>query len=202
MQRALAALADLAEAARDNKGVFHTMIYDDQAGEDARKVIHELAITVAAAHSAATRLDALLARIEQGPGGAYALLYGQEGITIAENLAQTSDDIKTVMGDARNGQGLLHELVYGTDGPKAISELAQASERLDRIMGTIEAGEGTLGGLLVDPTVYEDLKTLIGNIDRNVLLKALVRFAIKEGDIRRPAVRPPQKKKSEGAAAP
>ena len=37
----------------------------------------------------------------------------------------------------------------------------------------------------MDPTVYEDLKTVLGNVERNVLLKALVRFAIKEGDLER-----------------
>ena len=201
VQRTLSAVADLAEGIRDNEGVLHTMIYDKQAGVDARRAIHELAVATAEARNAASRLDALLARIEEGPGGAHALLYGQEGMTIADNLVQTSEDMKGVVSDARNGDGLLHELVYGHNGPKAIAELAQASERLDHIMASLERGEGTLGGLIVDPTVYEDLKTLIGNVERNVLLKALMRYAIKEGDLRRPAVRPPEKK-PEGSDAP
>ena len=32
-----------------------------------------------------------------------------------------------------------------------------------------------------------DLKTVLGNVERNVLFKALVRFTIKRGDIERPA---------------
>ena len=54
-------------------------------------------------------------------------------------------------------------------------------------MANLEKGRGTVGGLMVDPSVYEDLKTILGNVQRNVLLKALIRFTIKQGDIERPA---------------
>jgi phospholipid/cholesterol/gamma-HCH transport system substrate-binding protein len=40
-------------------------------------------------------------------------------------------------------------------------------------------GKGTLGALMVDPSVYEDLKMLLGNIQRNQALRALVRYSIR-----------------------
>ena len=55
------------------------------------------------------------------------------------------------------------------------------------MMAEIEKGRGTIGGLMVDPSVYEDLKTILGNVKRNVLLKALIRFTINTGDIERPS---------------
>ena len=46
---------------------------------------------------------------------------------------------------------------------------------------------------LSDPGVLKDLKKVLGNVERNVLLKALIRFTIKEGDLRRPATLEVQK---------
>jgi hypothetical protein len=43
-------------------------------------------------------------------------------------------------------------------------------------------GKGTLGALLVDPSVYEDLKMLLGNVQRNQALRALVRYSIQKDD--------------------
>jgi len=51
----------------------------------------------------------------------------------------------------------------------------------------MRAGKGTLGALLVDPSVYEDLKLMLGNVERNRTLRALVRYSIK-ADERSPAV--------------
>ena len=46
----------------------------------------------------------------------------------------------------------------------------------------VKAGKGTIGALLVDPTVYEDLKVLLGNARRNDAVKAIVRAAIANQD--------------------
>jgi phospholipid/cholesterol/gamma-HCH transport system substrate-binding protein len=43
----------------------------------------------------------------------------------------------------------------------------------------LRQGKGTLGALLVDPTVYEDIKGVVGNMERNEVLRALVRYSIK-----------------------
>ena len=56
---------------------------------------------------------------------------------------------------------------------------------LNRIVQDVDKGRGTLGGLLRDPTVYEDLKTVLGNVKRNTLFKALVRFTMENEQLRR-----------------
>jgi len=57
------------------------------------------------------------------------------------------------------------------------------SDDMRAIVSNIRGGKGTLGALLVDPSIYEDLKTLIGNVDRNQVLRALVRYSIKQDDL-------------------
>ena len=54
------------------------------------------------------------------------------------------------------------------------------SDDLREIVANVKAGRGTIGALLVDPTVYEDIKSLVGNVERNQVLRALVRYSIKQ----------------------
>ena len=49
-------------------------------------------------------------------------------------------------------------------------------------MSDVRAGKGTLGSLLTDPSVYDDIKVLLGNVSRNRSLKALVRYSIKQDE--------------------
>jgi phospholipid/cholesterol/gamma-HCH transport system substrate-binding protein len=58
------------------------------------------------------------------------------------------------------------------------------SDDLREIVGNVKAGRGTLGALLVDPSVYEDIKSLVGNVERNQVLRALVRYSIKQNEAR------------------
>jgi phospholipid/cholesterol/gamma-HCH transport system substrate-binding protein len=56
------------------------------------------------------------------------------------------------------------------------------SDDLRTIVANLKAGKGTIGALLVDPSVYEDIKSLVGNVERNNVLRALVRYSIKEDE--------------------
>jgi phospholipid/cholesterol/gamma-HCH transport system substrate-binding protein len=57
---------------------------------------------------------------------------------------------------------------------------------LRRLGDDVEQGKGTVGALLKDPSVYEDLKTILGNIERNRLLKSLIRYTIKKEGLNAP----------------
>jgi phospholipid/cholesterol/gamma-HCH transport system substrate-binding protein len=68
-------------------------------------------------------------------------------------------------------------LVYG-DSASLIQDLAASAADLKAVMGKVRSGEGSLGALISDPTVYEELKEILGNIKRNRLLRGLVRLSI------------------------
>ena len=51
---------------------------------------------------------------------------------------------------------------------------------LRQITSRIKDGEGSVGRLLTDTSVYEDLKLILGNVRRNKVLKALIRYAISQ----------------------
>ena len=58
------------------------------------------------------------------------------------------------------------------------ADLGSAAADVKKITSTIAKGEGTVGGLIADPTIYEDLRTVLGNVKRNRVLRALVRFTV------------------------
>jgi phospholipid/cholesterol/gamma-HCH transport system substrate-binding protein len=73
---------------------------------------------------------------------------------------------------------------------------------LNRMVQDVDQGRGSLGGLLRDPTVYEDLKSVLGNVKRNVLFKALIRFTTEQEQLRRVDKAPTVELESAPSAAP
>ena len=59
-----------------------------------------------------------------------------------------------------------------------IPHLQRASADLADLTGYVKAGKGSLGGVLMDPTAYEQLVTVLGGVQRSRVLRALVRYAI------------------------
>jgi phospholipid/cholesterol/gamma-HCH transport system substrate-binding protein len=78
--------------------------------------------------------------------------------------------------------------------------LNRVSADVAHIVADVRAGKGTLGALLVDPSVYEDLKILLGNVGRNRALRALVRYSIEQDD-QSPRVEPRDPKPASGSPA-
>jgi phospholipid/cholesterol/gamma-HCH transport system substrate-binding protein len=103
-------------------------------------------------------------------------------------------DVREISGQVRGGKGLLHAILYDPAGGELVNNLSVASGSLDDLMKDlssaaksadnivkkVERGEGTLGGIVNDPTVYEDLKVILGGAKRSTIIKALVRYTIKQ----------------------
>jgi phospholipid/cholesterol/gamma-HCH transport system substrate-binding protein len=185
--RIMASTARIMERVENGPGFAHRFFYDPRYGEEVAALLGAARGALVGVGDAARRVDRALAEVESGKGMAHEIVYGDSGRATMLALRNAATEIANITGQVRSGDGLLHALIYEPEHRRALEELNQAATRINGIMANVEAGRGTLGGLLVDPTVYEDLTTMLGNINRNVLLKALIRFTIKEGDIERPA---------------
>ncbi len=76
---------------------------------------------------------------------------------LIQNLNQVSANLAVLTEDLKKANGA--------------GNLGQSMGRLNSIMSKIDRGEGTLGALINDPTVYEDVKTLMGGAKRSSVLK-------------------------------
>ncbi len=61
---------------------------------------------------------------------------------------------------------------------EAAADFRVAMSNLRVITDRLKAGEGTVGGLLEDPTVYENLAAFLEGAQRSFLLRSLIRSSI------------------------
>ena len=159
-------------------GTAHALIYDKQTGDDTRALVARLSVVATRVDQAVNQVDALLEAARTGPGALHALFYDPEGGKAVDQLGQAASELGTLIHDARTSKdGAIHQLVYG-DASHLFANLGGVAEDLKAITGTIRSGEGTLGALVNDPSVYDDLRTILGNLKRNRILRELVRMTV------------------------
>jgi phospholipid/cholesterol/gamma-HCH transport system substrate-binding protein len=182
----LADLHTMLDATVRGDGTVHRLFFDHREADALGQLLGHL-------DSASSRLEGVLsdvqdvtARVRTGSGIAHALFYdGEISTDVAGAMSELRQDLRAV----REGNGLAHALVYGDDASqRVVGNLSAMSDDLRAIIGDVRRGKGTLGALLIDPTIYEDLKSVVGNVERNEVLRALVRYSIK-ADEARPAPR-------------
>jgi phospholipid/cholesterol/gamma-HCH transport system substrate-binding protein len=179
-----------------------------RAADDAARVLDALADpkTIGHVRGALASVHALLGAAERGPGLAHALFYDRR---TAEALGELIERLARLAAHVDGGVARLDRLLAATDhdGDQLINNLSRAARSVGdtagalgsaRIMGNLEhvsgdlaqltaqlrSGRGTLGALVVDPTVYEQLVTILGGVARSRILRALVRYAISRDDAR------------------
>ncbi|MCA9602135.1 MAG: MCE family protein, partial [Myxococcales bacterium] len=129
--------------------------------------------------------------VANGDGTAHELIYGDSGKKLVRELANASEELTLMMKSVRTGDGTAHDILYGHRGSEILDNLAEVSADLKAISSDVRAGKGTIGALLVDPSIYEDVKRLVGNLERNEILRAFVRYSIRQDDSRpSPSVAP------------
>jgi phospholipid/cholesterol/gamma-HCH transport system substrate-binding protein len=102
---------------------------------------------------------------------------GGEAEGLLRNLNTVAGNLVVITNDMKNGRGLLNEIVKGQSGGEFKKAMAHVSE----ILAKIDRGDGTLGALLNDPTVYEDIKTVLGGAKRSSVLKYFMNSFIESG---------------------
>lgn len=152
-------LAQTVERAREADGLLQALVFDPQ-GKAMVTDLRETARHFREVTERVARGEGLLGGLTQ-PGGEGAAQQAAAGLAGLGRLADS------LAGDARLGD--------------ALADLQTAMANLRQITARIEAGEGTLGGLVADPTIYENLAAFLEGAQRSVLLRALIRAAIGRG---------------------
>jgi phospholipid/cholesterol/gamma-HCH transport system substrate-binding protein len=176
--RGMASLRAVLEEVEKGDGALHALIYDKGAGREVRTLMANASQAAQRMDGAVGHVEALLREVRTGDGTAHQLIYGAEGAKALTELGAAAGQLAGLIEDAKKSpNGAVHQLVYG-DASGMFADLGSAAANLKTITETVAKGEGTVGGLIADPTVYDDLREVLGNVKRNRILRALVRFSL------------------------
>ena len=168
---AITHLKNIVGEVQNGRGVLHSLIYD----KDKTKIIADLVATAA-------NIKEVTHEIKEGEGTMHELIYGANGKELVANLAATSRSIEDIVSEVKLGKGFLHSIIYEEDKTDLINELKQTAVNLREVSEKIQRGEGTIGALLVDPTIYEDIKKITGEVERSTIMKAYIRYTIRKNE--------------------
>lgn len=125
-----------------------------------------------------TAVSEIAREIQEGDGLLHSLIYDRYEGSGVESIERSLAIVEEILEAVAHGDGVLHDLIYGSPAEEDIvTQAVQAGARMNRILDKIDRGEGTLGLLLNDPTLYEDLKLLVGGAQRSLVVRSLVRMA-------------------------
>ena len=172
----------IVEEIEQGKGALHTAVYDKQSGAQLKELIANASSAAQRLDGSATQVEQLLADIRTGDGSAHAIIYDKKVAKAITELGDAADQLSLLIQDAKTRKdGAVYQLVYG-DSKSMLGDLSSSAADIKAITTKIKSGEGSLGGIIYDPTVYEDLKEVLGNVKRNRVLRELVRYSISNGE--------------------
>jgi phospholipid/cholesterol/gamma-HCH transport system substrate-binding protein len=165
-------------------GTIGRLMYDAELGNDVKGAVKELRTAGKQVAALSKNLNEITEDIQTNEGTAHALLYGTEGTEAIRNIRDTFAQLNTILTDVREGDGAVNQLIYGELDESFMDNLQRASDDIAFLTKEAREGKGTIGALLTDPSIYEDIKRLVGDLERNDILRALVRYSIRRDEPR------------------
>jgi phospholipid/cholesterol/gamma-HCH transport system substrate-binding protein len=165
-------------------GYPHKLLTDEKESERISRVVANLDQTTLELAATLREVRLVTTQVRTGPGFAHDLLYGSGPTKQIEQFGTAADEVAITLRSIREGDGLARDLLFGGNGDTkdAVTNVTQLTADLRDIVHDMKQGKGTIGALLVDPSIYEDLKRVLGNVERNSILRALVRYSIKRDE--------------------
>lgn len=139
------------EAIEDSNSILNTMIYGPK--DNKGKSLDENTLV---------KLNKLVDEINNGDGTLHTLIYNKE----------LSADIDSTFANISDASSKLN----GEDG--VVTELQETMINFRQISDMLRGGDGTLGALLIDPSVYDSLKGILGEAERSKFVRAAVRYLV------------------------
>jgi phospholipid/cholesterol/gamma-HCH transport system substrate-binding protein len=179
----MTAVHDILDAVAHNKeGAAHKLLFDPEEAKKIDALLSNAVVISRELGGVSADVHGMTTRVAQGPGLAHTLLYDEQ---MAQGATGTLVELRNTLEAVRTQNGVAHAVVYGDPNTqKVLQNIGTMSDDLRVVVANVRQGKGTIGGLLVDPSIYEDLKAIVGNVERNQVLRALVRYSIKEGEQR------------------
>jgi phospholipid/cholesterol/gamma-HCH transport system substrate-binding protein len=175
----------------EGNGLAHRLLEDSTVSDRISRTVANFERTQVELAQTATEIRHTTERINHGPGFAHDLLHSGVGSRTLGQLDAAAGEVELTMTGVREGNGFWKG---GVQGGGVLREFlgnleATRSDARD-VVASVRAGRGTLGGLWVDPSVYEDIRGVLGSVQRRDVFHALVRYSVKR-DEQESTVHPP-----------
>ncbi len=116
--------------------------------------------------------------VVQGEGLLHSLIYDEYEGGGVKSIERSLALLEDILQQVAEGDGVMHALLYEPasvgDEEEFARTLRDATVRLNSILAKVDRGEGTIGLMLNDPTLYEELKMLVGGAGRSAVVRALI----------------------------
>jgi ABC-type transporter Mla subunit MlaD len=186
---AMQSIQDIADEIEHGDGLVHQLIFDRGTGQQYKDIVGNIKDSTKSVKEGLVKVDGILADVRTNKSLVHELIYGDQGEATIADARKLIAEVTQVATDIRTNDSLVHNLLYENDKGEIMTSFNGAAADVKAITGDVKTivadvkrGKGTVGALLNDPTVYEDLKLLLGNVRRNDAVKTLVRFAIEQED--------------------
>jgi phospholipid/cholesterol/gamma-HCH transport system substrate-binding protein len=190
LQGSVASINTVLKQVAEGDGYPHKFVTDKAEAERISHMLSSLDQTATELSATLAQVRRVAARVESGPGFAHEMIYGDGPKKEIAQFGNAAQEVALTLKGVRESDSLTHDVLYGGkgNGAEAIANITAITADLRAITADMRKGKGTVGALLVDPSVYEDMKVLLGNVQRNDVLRALVRYSIKQ-DEKKPDVK-------------
>jgi phospholipid/cholesterol/gamma-HCH transport system substrate-binding protein len=166
----------------EGEGYPNRFLTDPREAERISRTLDNLDKSSAELNGLLGELRLSVRRVRTGPGFAHDIIYGPGPTKEMAQVGTAAEEVATTLREIRQSESFAHDVLFGgpSDGSDALSDVREITADVRDIVRGVKQGKGTIGALLVDPSVYEDLKRVLGNVERNDVLRALVRYSIKQ----------------------
>ena len=182
IKRSAAHMATILDSATHNNSLVGRLFNDPQLATSVVTTVDSLKRVSSELEKTSTSAEAISRRIKEGPGLMHSMIYGIPGSKLPDQLGNLSDSLATLIQKVMKSDSAARELLIGQDSGDLVRELKVTLANLRSITDQVRKGQGTLGALVTDPSLYEDVKRLVGDLERNEILRALVRHSIRNDE--------------------
>lgn len=182
LKASVSSLSRILGAVERGEGYVGKLMTDPAEAKRVSQTLQNIERVTAELRQTTESVNQVITRVKTGPGLAHDVVYGEAGSKVAAQFGQAAEELGMTLKGIREGDGLARGLLFGGDASsqQLARNLSEMSGDVRAIVADLRAGKGTLGALLVDPSIYEDLKLVLGNVQRNKALRALVRYSIRQ----------------------
>jgi phospholipid/cholesterol/gamma-HCH transport system substrate-binding protein len=133
-----------------------------QSVQDIPELLANMGNVLTSFQTIVTRLDRLLAGVEEGKGNIGLFLKDEE---LYNRLNSIAAEGQKLLADVRNGKGSISKLIYDDE---LYNQFTGIERRVDAMLADLQAGQGTAGKLLKDPALFDEAQKTVVEIRQAV----------------------------------